>query len=42
MTKFIIGFVAGIIVASVGFQGIARIADKGVQQIQNQSKELAQ
>ena len=42
MTKFLIGFVAGIIVASVGFSGIARIADKGVQTIQNQSKELAQ
>jgi hypothetical protein len=42
MTKFIVGFVAGIIVASVGFSGIARIADKGVQTIQTQSKELAQ
>ncbi len=42
MTKFIVGFVAGIVVASVGFSGIARIADKGVQTIQTQSKELAQ
>jgi len=42
MTKFILGFVAGIVVASVGFGGIARIADKGVQTIQNQSRELAQ
>jgi hypothetical protein len=42
MTKFIVGFVLGIVVASVGFSGIARIADKGVQQIQTQSKELAQ
>ena len=42
MTKFIAGFVLGLVVASVGFGGIARIADKGVQQIQNQSKELAQ
>jgi hypothetical protein len=42
MTKFVVGFVAGIVVASVGFSGIARIADKGVQQIQTQSKELAQ
>lgn len=42
MTKFILGFVAGIVVASVGFSGIARIADKGVQTIQTQSKELAQ
>jgi len=42
MTKFILGFVAGIVVASVGFGGIARIADKGVQTIQHQSRELAQ
>ena len=42
MTKFIVGFVAGIVVASGGFSGIARIADKGVQTIQTQSKELAQ
>jgi hypothetical protein len=42
MTKFILGFVLGLIVASVGFSGIARIMDRGVQTIQNQSKELAQ
>jgi hypothetical protein len=42
MTKFIAGFVVGIVIASVGFSGIARIADKGVQTIQTQSKELAQ
>ena len=42
MSKLIIGFVLGLIVASVGFSGIARIMDRGVQTIQNQSKELAQ
>ena len=42
MTKLLIGFVLGLVVASVGFGGIARIMDKGVQTIQNQSKELAQ
>ncbi len=42
MIKFVAGFVLGIVVAAVGFGGIARIADKGVQQIQTQSKELAQ
>ena len=42
MAKFLAGFVLGIVVAAVGFGGIARIADKGVQQIQQQSKELAQ
>ena len=42
MSKLIIGFVLGLVVASVGFSGIARIMDRGVQQIQTQSKELAQ
>jgi hypothetical protein len=42
MSKIIIGFVLGVVVASVGFGGIARIMDKGVQTIQTQSKELAQ
>ena len=42
MSKIIIGFVLGLTVASVGFSGIARIADRGVQTIQEQSKELAQ
>ncbi len=41
MTKFVLGFVVGLIVASVGFGGIARILDRGVQEIQTQSKELA-
>ena len=42
MSKLVIGFVLGLVVASVGFSGIARIFDKGVQTIQTQSKELAQ
>jgi hypothetical protein len=42
MSKLIIGFVLGLVVASVGFSGIARIADRGVQTIQEQSRELAQ
>ena len=42
MSKLIIGFVLGLVVASVGFGGIARMLDRGVQTIQNQSKELAQ
>jgi hypothetical protein len=42
MIKFIAGFVAGLIVASVGFAGIARILDNGVETIKHQSKELAQ
>jgi hypothetical protein len=42
MKNIFIGFVLGVVVASVGFSGIARIADRGVQTIQEQSKELAQ
>jgi hypothetical protein len=42
MIRFVAGFVLGIVVASVGFGGIARMLDRGVETIQNQSKELAQ
>jgi hypothetical protein len=42
MIKFLAGFVVGLVVASVGFSGIARIMDRGVQTIQDQSRELAQ
>jgi hypothetical protein len=41
MTKFILGFVAGLIVATVGFSGVARIMDSGVQTIQKSAEELA-
>lgn len=42
MRNLVIGFVLGLVVSSVGFGGIARIMDRGVQKIQDQSKELAQ
>jgi uncharacterized membrane-anchored protein YhcB (DUF1043 family) len=42
MSKFLIGVVVGIVISTVGFSGIARLADRGVQTIQNQTKELAQ
>lgn len=32
--KTFIAFIAGIIVATVGFSGIAQIADKGVTKVQ--------
>lgn len=41
MKRFLIGFVLGVVVATVGFSGITRILDRGVTEIQNQSKELA-
>ena len=36
----IIAFVLGIIVATVGFTGIAQIADKGVTKVQDVVKEV--
>jgi uncharacterized membrane protein YtjA (UPF0391 family) len=41
MIKFVVGFVLGLVVATVGFSGIARIADSGVQTIQKSAEELA-
>jgi len=42
MRNLIIGFVLGLVVATVGFSGIARILDNSVETIKTQSKELAQ
>ena len=42
MRNLVIGFVLGLVVASVGFGGIARMLDRGVDTIQQTSKELAQ
>ena len=42
MTKFIVGFVLGLAVATVGFGGIARILDHGVEKIKTTSQELSQ
>ena len=41
MTKFIVGFIAGLIVATVGFSGIARILDKGVDTVKEKSVEMS-
>jgi len=41
MKAFIIGTVFGLILATVGFSGIARIMDKGVDTVKTQSQELA-
>lgn len=41
MIKLLVGFALGVVVAAVGFGGIARMLDRGVEQIQQQSKELA-
>lgn len=41
MRNFVIGTIFGIVVATVGFSGIARIADTGVTKIQGVAKEAA-
>jgi hypothetical protein len=42
MSKLIIGFILGLVVATVGFGGIARILDNGVSAVKTHSKDLAQ
>lgn len=42
MRNIVIGFVLGLVVATVGFSGLARLFDRGVQTIQQTTKELAQ
>jgi len=42
MRNLVIGFVVGLVVASVGVSGIVRMLDRAAQTIQTQSKELAQ
>lgn len=39
--KLIIGFVLGLIVATVGFSGVARMVDNGIDRVKTQSQELA-
>ena len=42
MRNFVIGFVLGLVVATVGFSGVARILDNGIGAVKSTSKELAQ
>jgi hypothetical protein len=39
--KFIVGFVLGMVVATVGFSGVARIMDHGVETVKTQAQELS-
>lgn len=39
MSKLIIGFVLGIVVATVGFSGIAKMLDNGVNKVKEVSQE---
>ena len=41
MKNILIGFVLGLVVATVGFSGVARLLDRGIETIKTQSQELA-
>jgi len=41
MKMFIIGTIFGLVLATVGFSGIARMLDRGVEKVQEVSKEAA-
>ena len=41
MTKFMVGFVLGIVVSTIGFAGLARLADRGVEHLKETSQEAA-
>ena len=40
MIKCVICFVAGIIVATIGFSGVAQLLDSGVDAVKTQAQEL--
>jgi hypothetical protein len=41
MKGFILGTVFGLVLATVGFGGIANMLDKGIDTVKTQSQELA-
>lgn len=41
MKGVIIGFILGLVVATVGFSGVAKILDRGIETVKTQSQELA-
>jgi hypothetical protein len=41
MKQFILGTIFGLVLATVGFSGIARMLDKGVETVKTQSQELS-
>ena len=40
MTKLIVGFVLGVVVSTIGFTGLARVADRGVEHLKETSQEV--
>jgi hypothetical protein len=41
MKSFIFGFILGIIVTTIGINGMVRVVDKGIEFIKTESTELA-
>lgn len=41
MKAFILGTIFGLVLATVGFSGVARILDKGVDSVKTHSQEMA-
>ena len=41
MKNFVLGTIFGLILATVGFSGIARMLDKGVEKVKVESQEMA-
>jgi hypothetical protein len=39
--QFIMGILIGIAIASVGFSGVAKILDRGVEAVKTQTQELS-
>lgn len=42
MIKLVIGFVLGVVVSTIGFGGVARVLDRGVDTVKTQAQDLAQ
>lgn len=41
MKAFIVGTIFGIVIATVGLSGVAKVADKGVMQVETMAKDAA-
>ena len=41
MKSFILGTIFGLVLATVGFSGIAKILDRGIDTVKTQSEQLA-
>jgi len=41
MSKFFVGFILGVVVATIGFSGVARLLDSGVEVVKEKSQDLS-